>query len=526
MDKKIGKIQINKTTISIFLIFTLFFLYLIYQNMQVFIYFDDYGYAGLNYGGHIQEAKGQSYTFLQGIEFLRQHYMNWGGRILYFGIEILLFRFGLNTMRIGQAIVVVGIAYMIYKFVSKKYPSAKVFIAMASCLVYGLFTNDVAGEGLYWFTASVLYVFPILPMMILIYYSFDILRELILNNKVNRWKYFLTFIMAFMVGFSHEQIAFGALIFCISMIIYSFIKTKKIKITYICNFTAALVGFIILYIAPGNAERQKSDQFYQLGLFDKISTATENILKDAVVKGNWVLLAVLLFLSSYALYCLSKRFKKTKYINLLLSIYTIGMCIYVTVTRGQFLTQELKIRLRYPILLTLTLIIVIYSLSMYLIFVKKAIEELIILITAAFVLAPVFYSSYWVQRMIIPFMYILFPIFVYMFCDIFNFTKSTKFKFNIWQPVCFVLGLWCILNASKIAYGYSLNSEVHTYNDKLLRETAEVGQASGDVILKENVNDHYTALMPYMIGEHKDMDNKIKKYYGIPESVNFIWQEK
>lgn len=513
----------NKINLSVFFIFLAFLLYSIYQNMHVFLYFDDYGYAALNYGGHIESAKGQSYTFLQGIEFLRQHYMNWGGRILYFAIQIFLFRFGLDSIRIFQAFVYVAIAFSIYKYVSTKLPNSKILIALATCLMYGLFTVNVASEALYWFSASVLYVFPILPSMILIYYVFKMFNTYLKGENVSVWQYMITILMGFLVGFSHEQIAFALLVFCFLIIIYSKLKLKSIKLIFVFNFISTLIGFIILYIAPGNLARQSSDSFYKLSIIDKLYTSINNIFEYAFVKANWFLFAILLFFTSYLLYQLSKVFKKAKWIHIDFSILSAIVSLYMIRTNGKFLDGVFKTEWYYKPSIIITLMIIVYAFVAYIVVIKKDMEQLIILFTAACIVIPTLYSPYWVTRMIVPFMFIMFPIFVEIICDIFCVNDQKNYIVHVWKFCCVLFAIISVTTLFTMAKGYRSNSSVKIYNDELLKEVAARGQTSGVVDLKMNVNDAYSGLEPYMVGSHEDLDDKMKKYYGIPYEVKFNW---
>lgn len=93
--------------------------------------------------------------------YLRWHYLNWGGRILYFFYEILFLRLGgLTLIRIVQSIVITVIAYETYLLARGKGKDS-LLLAFADILLWGTISIKVLREGVYWFTASVLYVWPI-----------------------------------------------------------------------------------------------------------------------------------------------------------------------------------------------------------------------------------------------------------------------------------------------------------------------------------------------------------------------------
>ena len=63
------------------------------QHYAVPMFFDDYGYASLSYGWNGNQH-GMLYTIGDVFNFLKFQYLNWGGRIVYFFFEIMVFRIG------------------------------------------------------------------------------------------------------------------------------------------------------------------------------------------------------------------------------------------------------------------------------------------------------------------------------------------------------------------------------------------------------------------------------------------------
>ena len=65
------------------LIWSAFFIFLILQHNMVWLAYDDYGYVSLSYVVDVGKT-GNEYTIIDVIKYLYAHYMQWGGRVLYF----------------------------------------------------------------------------------------------------------------------------------------------------------------------------------------------------------------------------------------------------------------------------------------------------------------------------------------------------------------------------------------------------------------------------------------------------------
>ena len=87
---------------------------------MVYLYHDDYGYACLKYGFDIGTV-GMNFGVGEILEFLKQHYLQWGGRVFYFFWDIFFLRYGgLVSIRIAQSFILTVIAYEIYAIVNGK----------------------------------------------------------------------------------------------------------------------------------------------------------------------------------------------------------------------------------------------------------------------------------------------------------------------------------------------------------------------------------------------------------------------
>ena len=254
MKKKL----INK---KVLLVFIVFFVLILLQNHFLWLFHDDYGYASLSYLPSFNGARGLNTGILDIINFLKLHYQIWGGRVLYFFIEILLLRIDISAYRIFQSIITVMIFYTIYKIIAKKFNINNWIIAAFCVLCYGIFEINVLRGGIYWITASVLYFVPLLPFLLYVY----------LYDGKN--KKIICAILIFLSTWSQEQISVLALSYVSLYLIYNyFIEKKKNKVDIIM-FIIAILGFAILMLAPGSRVRMgTTSDFYNLTLIGKITT--------------------------------------------------------------------------------------------------------------------------------------------------------------------------------------------------------------------------------------------------------------
>ena len=97
-----------------------FVLFLLYQHSLVWMHIDDFGYASLNYAVNVGTV-GNDYTVADVFKYLYLHYMEWGGRVLFYGIAIFIYHFcGLQGIRITQALIIFGIYYLAFHIITKE----------------------------------------------------------------------------------------------------------------------------------------------------------------------------------------------------------------------------------------------------------------------------------------------------------------------------------------------------------------------------------------------------------------------
>lgn len=139
-----------------YFIFFLTGIFLIMQFSQVMIYFDDYGYYSLNYGV-LSSHRGSEYTFVELFRFLKAHYILVNGRVLYFGIWLIVYKlFGIVGVQLCAGLTVWTILYLFWALVKRHrrlVAMDSTIAAMIVCSLYWLVSITVHQYGTYWFAA-------------------------------------------------------------------------------------------------------------------------------------------------------------------------------------------------------------------------------------------------------------------------------------------------------------------------------------------------------------------------------------
>lgn len=139
------------------IVFLFIFIIAYFQNKYIGFYHDDYGYAALSYG-----VKGsyQEFSLYNAVLFVKDHYLHWGGRVLFFFFEILALQLDMQGFMLIQSIVVSIIIFFTYKtiisIVNCDNISNEIFILFIFIGMYLLFAKNSYQNALFWASASVL----------------------------------------------------------------------------------------------------------------------------------------------------------------------------------------------------------------------------------------------------------------------------------------------------------------------------------------------------------------------------------
>ena len=506
-----------KKNYKVLIVFSIFFLIVLLQNHFVWLYHDDYAYASLSYVPSYQGPRGLNTSLGDLFSFLGAHYVSWGGRILYFFIEIILLRIGLPAYRIFQSIVTLFIFYLIYKIVVKKFNTSSWKVALATTLCYGLLEIAILRGGIYWISASILYFIPLLPLLLFVY---------LYNNKISTIKTILCGVLIFLACFSQEQVGMLALTYILLYTLYNFFIIKDKNKKDIVMSIIAIIGFSILMLSPGNNMRMDTtSSFYELSFISKIVTNVPIIISQNFGQATRLFSICFFMITIYYAYKYKTigKYKKIADISIISTIIILlGMLLK---TEGYFAYIYSFATIKY----VKALVLLLFAIQLLLVFLpiiayfykNKHMDIVYLIIGAIFSQGMMIMAPYFSTRSALMFEIVGFILISYCFMDIYK-----NKRINIYY-ILIPLFLVCTVNFGYILKGYYNNNDEKEYNDIVLKQAKERiknGEKIDVINLKKQQDIMYGAEEPYEADMFNYIEVYIKSYYDIPNDVKFLYE--
>lgn len=511
------KFKLEKDQINILLVLLLG-LFVIWELLNyVGMYYDDYGNASLSYGFTVPDVAGTNYTLRQLLVWAKHCYLNWGGRILYAVVFIIpLLKDGISAYMTVQAFVLILICAMscgiICSYTKKKYAIPAILLLY---LFYGLIGRDIHAHGTYWASASVLYVWPLLPFFGGIWLYRRTVEKIAAGEKVNIWFFYLVMgILLFFSACSQEQVGLSVLVFYIFYILFDHRKDwKKYKTVDIFVVAVSLASYLLLFCSPGNFIRLGTNsEFAGMGFFEKLAFNLPRVLHNFFMP-DMVVFNLLLLAGMYimTLYLIKKHngFYVFAFITFLLSLIYAGLLVKV-------------IRLPFVVLngFYLAFIVNLLLLSLFYFSYTKRMTVCALVLSGGASVFCLLYSPTVLERSYIEYLYIVFIILAILFIDCYQ-RYSFYSLFRVIAILLFVLfGLRSASNFVSVRNGYKANSFYLEFNHERLKSYSP--EQGNIVYLAKLENDYWRGQMPYDPGQDY-MEYWIKEYYNIPLGVSFQW---
>jgi len=480
----------------------------------MWFYHDDYGYISLHYG-HNVDTVGMNYNLEDIFEYLKWHYLNWGGRVLFFFFQIVLVRVGgLTLIRLVQSIIITGIMYEIYLMIRGKKQDS-ILLAVITIMLWGTFSIYILRDGVYWFTASVLYTWPLLFFFagILIIRDIITIKNVILKNL-------LLFFLFFVASFSQEQIAVMVVVYCLISSIFYFLKKIKMPLS---GFIGALAGSLIEILAPGNfvrAGNADNASFYALSLFEKVKYNAIRIINMNVGRLNLLFVLSLFLLVFMGCLLILKEFDNQKKVVLILIINF----SYPFIIIYDHIWESMDI-IFYAVMAIWVLNGVIFIIK-YSLYYK---EEFLLTIFFAGLCsqAVLIISPTLSHRSVTIFQFIICIIALSISDRLIKSIFILQRKKNVFLSVLIIFAVLCFGNILGIWTGYFKNNTINRKNDIVLRDASEQikqGEAIEQILCYKLYSDIYANDMPYNQNKSYIL-YWIKDYYEIPQNVTIVFDE-
>ena len=486
------------------ILFGIFFLYLYVQHQFVYLYFDDYGYASLSYG-YTETHAPMDYSFMNVLRFLKWHYLEWGGRVLYYFFGILSMRAGLWWIRLLQSALILGFSLFSYLLVREgDNRRDNAVIALVLIFSYGAAGIGTFQEGIFWFSAAMGYVWPLCPLFGAVY----------CQRRYHEDGRYLpaACILFFLAAFSYEQTALLTAVYAVLYYGFAWLRERKYIRGSIPVLAAAFLGSGLEILAPGNFVRAGDEAnavFNGLSVFGKIRVNLPKLLEINIGYENRV--AALIFLLS-GIFCAAlllsenpeKPWRK----------YNIGggIVLAVPVICGWYIPAG---RCLY---IALILWAAWYTVNMTLLLWGKKDWLLALFYGGLCSQAMMLVSPSVPARCHIPMEFILHIAAAYVTVE---FLRRYRNRGVYALLICvMLLSAW---NTFTITRGYYRNSDLNKINHRrLLREAEAVRQGAepGTVALYRMRDDRYASQMPY---NQQFIQYWMKLYYALPQETVFQW---
>lgn len=234
--------------------------------------------------------------YLKGLA-LQEHidfYMTWSGRFIadYISTSIL----SLNNHLLITLLSALALPLLIYNLATipcyreSKIANKPLIITIIILWFSYWLCNPALGQTTFWVVGEANYLWP----LVFVAFFIKIILKITSQSVISRRQCFLLWVLAFFAGCSNE--ATGALVLYCLLLIYGWAWLNRLanKKYILISFMIALIGFLILLLAPGNMERAAVAEFANwraMPLDERISNHLSNVI-PSILKGYTIIYLV------------------------------------------------------------------------------------------------------------------------------------------------------------------------------------------------------------------------------------------
>lgn len=531
-------------------VFAAFYVFLLMQFGNVFIYYDDYGYLSLSYGTHIHVA-GSEYSFSELLAFMRGHYFNSNGRLLYMFLYCFVHMLGgIRGVQVFMATAVLAVVMLLFFIVKQMLegrleaaeeekrscreedevhgtlgPVALAALAAFLCLLYGTLGIMVQRMGTYWYAASFIYVVPAITFLVFALYFY---RTVFLpkGEKPGVLRMCLCAVLGFLAAWSQEQWFVTTVSFVIICLGTKLWRDRRLELYEILTFLVCAAGGLIIIFSPAVSSRMNSAGNAEFAAMSFLGKLGKNIplLMNLFFSGENIRYLMFFFPMMIFMGCMTAA-KDRKLLPLHLGFSAVSAAVFA----GILLKQKFHVFApgAYSALTAnLLLLYIAFCFAEVILFYRAEKQPFGSIVFAAAVLSVG--SAVIVPevplRIFYPFLYLSWLLFAYMYGRI----LLTEVKRIPVSAVCTLafLAMVSIPNLKSIYTGYRINYQVLMYDDAVFRESAEAIRQGADIetievyelpdlLCKNEVvyDENFSFMIAWM-----------RQYYDLPEYVEFEYR--
>lgn len=497
-------------------IFFIFFSLLYMQFRLVGVQYDDYGYYSLNYGA-ITPHYGTEFTLSELFRFLGEHYNGANGRLLYFGIWLLVYKLGGGTaVQLTASLTVTFIWYLLCKigvYSIGKSNRFTIYGAVILCICYGGLSILLHQHGTYWFAAFFTYYMPLIPTLLFVLYYAEY------GDKLT-WRRVLSLsLLVFTSAWSGETWSVGIVSLMLVLNLKEIWCKKRFDQKHFCFLLSAGAGLFLLLKSPG-IKLRAGDSEWGISNLNFYIERIKAVFTLFFSESN--MYYFLYFLTGCFILALILFFKRKKVIDLICAIAIVAweVLVYVDCT--------IVHRAIFFVMLSILLPICRYY------YLKNDLRRNMLLFAAFMSVASLAAVPTVGQRIYIPFEVCSFIIVFDACYELYEgvIKGGISFEYGFLRKVgtavliIYVLGMSgiSIKNSINIYNGYKENSLINEYNDNAFsqaKEAYEQGEEVSVIYLKKYPNDLYATTTYYQDPWFKEY---IARYYDIPIEIEYIYE--
>ena len=531
-------------------VFAVFYVFLLMQFGNVFIYYDDYGYLSLSYGTHIHVA-GSEYSFSELLAFMKGHYFNSNGRLLYMFLYCFVHMLGgIRGVQVFMATAVLAVVMLLFFIVKQMLegrleaaeeekrscreedevygtlgPVALAALAAFLCLLYGTLGIMVQRMGTYWYAASFIYVVPAITFLVFALYFY---RTVFLpkGEKPGVLRMCLCAVLGFLAAWSQEQWFVTTVSFVMICLGTKLWRDRRLELYEILTFLACGAGGLIIIFSPAVSSRMNSAGNAEFAALSFLGKLGKNIplLMNLFFSGENIRYLMFFFPMMIFMGCMTAA-KDRKLLPLHLGFSAVSAAAFA----GILLKQKFHVFApgAYSALTAnLLLLYIAFCFAEVILFYRAGKQPFGSIVFAAAVLSVG--SAVIVPevplRIFYPFLYLSWLLFAYMYGRILL-TEVNRIPVSAVCTLAF-LAMVSIPNLKSIYTGYRINYQVLMYDDAVFRESAEAIRQGADMetievyelpdlLCKNEVvyDENFSFMIAWM-----------RQYYDLPEYVEFEYR--
>lgn len=505
------KIKLNDKRVVVICYILLFGILGLFHSL-IGLYFDDYGNASLSYG-YDAGVTGMQWTLKDLASWAHWIYFNFSGRILCGSLLNFLIKIG-NGPKIFMAVQtcivwsLFVVMYRIILYVTRQ--KCNLYLSVAIVALFFLMPSDMYRWNLCWASASVLYIWPLLPFFTAVFLQLQLDNEE-MSSKRKFLYTVICFICILFTAFSHEQTGLSIAVYMVGYLILKKISDKKLSVRNIVFSCSAVITYGFLFGAPGNWNRLDGNtEFAGLSFFGKIAYNYRPLM-ECLFNLHFCLVYLLITVGLTVL--AYKKYKKSeKKLPLIIAIVSFILIAGVILAIIAGLTTVWLV-LAPVYLLSVFILLLLYNSD------NQQQWENVLLIAAAASAFCVLISPALPMRCFTEWILIIYIILLQVVYDVWKVYQCGGRMVKVGYCVIFLA--LCILAAKEfgmLSLGYAGNKAMLEDNDKILQDSKD----KSVIYLNKLANDFYAPAMPYHEG-FEYIEYWMKEYYGLDQAQEFIW---